>query len=154
MLNSYLSVSLDITLVKDTALTWPRLLADGDEERCLRIRYDDAAMLGGGASVDDLGGANPPVASEPMQSCFNVEQLEDVDMVNETEDGFDAIIQRIDGETLQATHRVIHCPIKNSRPFVYCKREIVYCSRSAVEGFSECLFSRFKISACPTIFNR
>ena len=40
-----------------------------------------------------------------MQSCFNVEQLEDVDMVNEDDDA-DALLQRIDGGTLQCVVKV------------------------------------------------
>lgn len=42
---------------------------------------------------------------EPMQSCFNVEQLEDVDMVLDDDEG-DAVLQRIDGTTLQPVVKV------------------------------------------------
>ncbi len=95
-------VSLDITLVKEAAGTWPHLLADLDEERRLGVCYDDSTISASG----DTNGAATNAADEPLQSCFNVEQLEDVDMVNGPDDDSDAIIQRIDGETLQATQRV------------------------------------------------
>ena len=52
-----------------------------------------------------MPGAVGDAFNEPMQSCFNVEQLEDVDMVNEDDDA-DAILQRIDGETLKCAVKV------------------------------------------------
>ncbi|KAM7535233.1 hypothetical protein Aperf_G00000101807 [Anoplocephala perfoliata] len=86
--------SIDITLVKEEAGTWPRLFADLDEERRLGVRYDEESLPAASADVPD----------EPMQSCFNVEQLEDVDMVHDDDDD-DAVLQRIDGETLKVVLR-------------------------------------------------
>ncbi|KAH9285028.1 NudC domain-containing protein 1 [Echinococcus granulosus] len=86
--------SIDVTIVKEEAGTWPRLFADPDEERRLGVRYDEGSLP---ATTTDAPG-------EMMQSCFNVEQLEDVDMVHE-EDEDDGVMQRIDGETLKVVLR-------------------------------------------------
>lgn len=81
--------------MKEEAGTWPRLFADLDEERRLGVRYDE----------ESLPAASVGAPNEPMQSCFNVEQLEDVDMVHD-DDEDDAVLQRIDGETLKTVLRV------------------------------------------------
>ncbi|VDD81851.1 unnamed protein product [Mesocestoides corti] len=81
---------IDITLVKEEAGTWPRLFAEPDEEMRLGVRYDDESLPAVTTNAPD----------EPMQSCFNVEQLEDVDMVQEADDE-EAVMQRIDGESLK-----------------------------------------------------
>ncbi|KAL5971010.1 NudC domain-containing protein 1 [Taenia solium] len=86
--------SIDVTIVKEEAGTWPRLFADLDEDRRLGVRYDEGSLP---AAATDAPG-------EMMQSCFNVEQLEDVDMVNE-EDEDDGVMQRIDGESLKVALR-------------------------------------------------
>ncbi|KAL5108896.1 NudC domain-containing protein 1 [Taenia crassiceps] len=86
--------SIDVTIVKAEAGTWPRLFADLDEERRLGVRYDEGSLP---AAITDAPG-------EMMQSCFNVEQLEDVDMVHE-EDEDDGVMQRIDGESLKVVIR-------------------------------------------------
>nr|CDS32093.2 hypothetical transcript [Hymenolepis microstoma] len=86
--------SIDITLFKEEPGTWPHLLANPDEERFLGVKYDD----------ESLPTVSNDVPDEPMQSCFNVEQLEDVDMAHDDDDD-DAILQRIDGTTLKAVVR-------------------------------------------------
>uniref|UniRef100_A0A0R3WU51 NudC domain-containing protein 1 n=1 Tax=Hydatigena taeniaeformis TaxID=6205 RepID=A0A0R3WU51_HYDTA len=86
--------SIDLTIVKEEAGTWPRLFADLDEERRLGVRYDEGS----------LPTANADTSGEMIQSCFNVEQLEDVDMIND-EDEDDGVMQRVDGETLEVVLR-------------------------------------------------
>ncbi|VDN98841.1 unnamed protein product [Rodentolepis nana] len=86
--------SIDITLVKEEPGTWPHLLANPDEEKRLGLKYDEESL----PTVSNI------VTDEPMQSCFNVEQLEDVDMIHDNDDD-DSILQRIDGTTLKAVVR-------------------------------------------------
>ncbi|KAM3181191.1 hypothetical protein ACTXT7_014852 [Hymenolepis weldensis] len=89
------SARIDIALVKEEPGMWPRLFAYPGEERRLGVKYDEDSLLIASNDVRD----------EPMQSCFNVEQLEDVDMVHE-EDEDDAVLQLIDGTTLKAIVRI------------------------------------------------
>ncbi|VUZ54169.1 unnamed protein product [Hymenolepis diminuta] len=121
--------SIDIALVKEEPGTWPRLFAYLDEERRLGVKYDDDSLLITSNDVPD----------EPMQSCFNVEQLEDVDMVHDEDE--DAVLQRIDGTTLKAIvkaemigHQKLYTALTRFDPHSPDLCSHILCTRYDVDG--------------------